>query len=205
VSQAGARVVADSTNDVPSSTSITLTVPSDAREGDLLVVAIEARGKPTIGAPDGWQRVRVDTNGTIVELATYIRVVGPSEPAEARWTFNRSTAAAAALVVVRGAASDPIGDATGRTDAKGSAIPAPSATADRDASLVLAFFGAARATAITPPTGMTEVAESASRTGRYKATLEVAAAAADAGAIDGLRATASGSSASVAQVLVIRP
>lgn len=205
MTDAGARVVGQSTNDIASSTSIALAMPAQALEGDLVVVAIEARGKPTIGAPDGWQPVRVDSNGTIVELATYIHVVESTEPGEVRWTFNRSTAAAATLVVVRGASSEPLGDDAGRIDPKGSAIPAPSATADRDASLVLAFFGAARATAIAPPSGMTEIAESMSKTGRYKATLEVAAAAADAGAIDGLRATASGSSASVSQVLVIRP
>ena len=170
-----------------------------------MVAAIEVRGRPAITAPAGWQRVRLDANGTIVELATYIHVVSGDEPASHSWAFNRSSAAVAVIALVRGAATDPVGDATGRINAKSTSIVAPSAAADRDGSLVLAFFGIARATSISPPGGMTEIVEDAASTGRYKATLELAAGSADRGGFGGLVATAGGSSASVAQVLVIRP
>jgi hypothetical protein len=201
---AGARVV-DATSTSASATSIDVATPSGAKPGDLLVAAIEVRGRPAITAPAGWQRVRLDANGNIVELATYIRVVSGDEPASHSWTFDRSSAAVAVIALVRGAASDPIGDATGRINAKSTSIVASSAVADRDGSLVLAFFGIARATSIAPPGGMTEIVEDATSTGRYKATLELVAGSADRGGFGGLVATAGGSSASVAQVLVIRP
>jgi hypothetical protein len=204
-SGAGARVVDGTTAQEPSATSIVLDTPAGVTSGDLLVAAIEVRGRPSITAPAGWQLVRLDTNGTVVALATYVRVADGSQPASERWGFSRSSAVAAVMVAIRGASGDPIADATGRVDPKGTTIPAPSARADRDACLVLAFFGAARATSISAPPGMDEAAEIASTNGRYKATLELALGAADRGLIDGLVATAGGQSASVSQVLVIRP
>jgi hypothetical protein len=204
-SAAGARVVDASTAQEPNGTSIQLATPSGATPGDLLVAAIEVRGRPTITAPGGWHRIRLDANGTVVSLATYMRVVGADEPATHRWEFSRSGASAGILLAVRGASGEPLGDAAGRMSAKDGPIAGPDATADRQASLVLGIFGAARATTITAPAGMDEVAEVASTTGRYKATLEVAVGASDPGTISGLVAAAGGRSANVAQVIVVRP
>jgi hypothetical protein len=88
---------------------------------------------------------------------------------------------------------------------RASAIAGPASQADLDRSLLLGFFAAARSTAISAAEGMDELDEIASTAGRYKTTLEVAAAAADEGRIDGPRASAGGTSASVAQVIVVRP
>ncbi len=203
--KAGPQVIGSATAQVPKTSLITLETPSRVQPGDLLIAAIEVCGRPTIDASGGWQRVRLDANGDIVALATYIRIAGSSEPTTQTWRFSRAEAAAGVLLVVRGADAEPLADSAGRINAVGSSIPGPNATADRDASLVLAFFGAARSTTISPPAGMDEVTEIASKSGRKKATLEVAAGAAGRGPIDGLVAVASGRSVSAAQVLVIRP
>jgi hypothetical protein len=140
-----------------------------------------------------------------VALATYVRVAGDNEPPSYSWALSRPESVAAILVAVRGAGADAIDEANGRADGKRSAIPAPDGVADQDASLVLAIFGAARATSITPPEGMTEVEETVVSAGRYKITLEIAAGAADRGSISGLVAAAGGKSATVSQLVVIRP
>jgi hypothetical protein len=197
--------VASTSAQAEGSASISLERPAAVRPGDLLVASIEARGSPSINGPDGWQRVRADKVGTTVSLATYIRVAGAVEPATYTWVLSDPEAVVAILVAVRDAGSDPIDDANGRADPKRASILAPDGFAHQDASLVLAIFGAARATTITPPTGMTELAELASASGRYKATLEIAAGSAADGAIDGLVAPASGRSATVSHLLVIRP
>lgn len=205
VGGAGARVVDTTTAQRPQAASVDLERPAGAEPGDLLVAAIEVRGRPAITAPAGWTRVRHDSNGTIAAVATYIRVAGADEPSSYTWSLSRPEAVAAILVAVRGAAGDPVGDAAGRANAASASIAAPTGRADRDDSLVLAFFGIARATSISPPAGMSEVAEIASSSGRYKATLEAAVASTDVGDVGGLTATAGGSSASLAQLLVIRP
>jgi hypothetical protein len=204
-SRAGADIVGTTSAQTPNASSIELGTPREVRAGDLLVAAIEVRGKPSITTPDGWHRIRMDGDDATVALATYVRVAGTDEPANHRWVVSRPGAIVAILVAVRGASTDAIADATGRTDAKQAAIPAPGGAADEDASLVLAIFGAARATSITAPSPMIEVDEAVSSSGRYKATLEISAGAADRGSINGLWAAASGRSSTVSQLLVIRP
>ena len=204
-SRAGADIVGTASAQTPNASSIELRTPREVRAGDLLVAAIEVRGKPSITTPDGWHRIRMDGDDATVALATYVRVAGTDEPANHRWVVSRPGAIVAILVAVRGASTDAIADATGRTDAKQAAIPAPGGAADEDASLVLAIFGAARATSITSPSPMSEVDEAVSSSGRYKATLEISAGAADRGSIDGLWAGAGGRSSTVSQLLVIRP
>jgi hypothetical protein len=204
-SRAGADVVSSSAAQTPGAASIDLDRPAGVRAGDLLVAAVETRGQPSITAPDGWQRVRTDDADSTVTLATYVRVAGENEPSNYRWVVSRTSAIAAIMVAVRGADADAIAAANGRTDAKRGAIPAPDGVADQDSSLVLAIFGAARATTIAPPTAMAEVDEAVSSSGRYKVTLEISAGAADRGSISGLVAAAAGRSATVSQLMVIRP
>jgi hypothetical protein len=205
LARAGADIVGSTAAQAPGASSIELDRPAGVRSGDLLVVAIEVRGQSSIDAPDGWQRVRSDAFSTTVQLATYVRVAGENEPSGYRWVLSRPNPVAAILVAIRGAGADAIDEANGRTDAKRTSIPAPDGVADQDASLVLAIFGAARATSITPPGGMTEVEEIVASSGRYKVTIEISAGAADRGSINGLIAAAGGKSATVSQLLVIRP
>lgn len=187
------------------STELTIDRPDGVESGDVLVAAIDVRGKPAIVAPEGWKRLHVASNGTILQLATYVRTASGAEPGAYTWTFDRAQAAAGVIVAVRGADAEPIADVAGRTNGKSSSIAAPDARADASDSLVLAFFAAGQATSITPPADMKELAEAASTAGKYKTTLEVAAAAADEGSVAGLVARMKGSSASAAQVIVVRP
>jgi hypothetical protein len=202
---AGARIVGSKAAQVATATGLPLDAPSGVVAGDLLVAAIDVRGQPRITAPSGWQLVRTDNNGSVIELATYTHIADASEPTSYDWGFSNAQSAAGVIVAVRGQAAAPIGDSAGRINAKASSIVGPSSQADRSGSLVLAFFGPARATSITPPAGMTELEDVASTAGTYKATLEVAAGSASAGPIGPLTASAAGTSASVVQVIVIRP
>jgi hypothetical protein len=205
LARAGADIVGATEAQAPGASSIDLDKPSGVRSGDLLVAAIEVRGQASINAPEGWQRLRSDHVSSTVQLTTYVRVVGENEPSSYGWGLSQPNPVAAILVAVRGAGSDAIDAANGRTDAKQTSIPAPDGVAGQDASLVLAIFGAARGTSITPPSGMTEVGETAASSGRYKVTIEVSAGAADHGSIKGLIAAAGGRSATVSHLVVIRP
>jgi len=202
---AGARIVGSASAQVATATSLPIDVPTGIVAGDLLVAAIDVRGQPRITAPIGWQHVRTDNNGSVIELATYTHIADGTEPSSYTWGFSTAQSGAGAIVAVHGQGAEAIGDSAGRINAKASPILGPSSQADRSGSLVVAFFGPARATSITPPAGMTELEDIASTAGTYKATLEVAGGSASAGPIEPLTATAAGTSASVVQVLVIRP
>lgn len=199
--------VVDSTSAAnPTSIQLTIGRPAKIAAGDLLVAAIDVRGKPVISAPSGWQRLRLDTNGTLMEMATYIKVVDGNEPADYTWRFSNAQAASGVVVAVRGAAADSIADVVGQVNVKASSIVAPPVAAGRAGNLVLAFFGAARSTSLSASGWMADLVQATSSAGTYKATLAVAAATASGGvAITGQSAAGAGSSTSIAQVVVIRP
>lgn len=186
------------------STDLAIDQPSGVRAGDLLIAAVDVRGRPSIQPPSGWDLIRVDGNDNIMRLATYVRVAGSSEPGSYTWRFSNAQAAAGAIVALRGS-NGSLSDAAGRINAKASSILGPGTSADADGSLVLAFFAAARSTSVSPPAVMTELGEASSTLGRYQTTLEVAAAVSDKGSIGAPSAAATGASASAAQVVVIRP
>lgn len=186
------------------STNLVIDRPSGVQAGDLLIAAVDVRAAPSIQPPSGWDLIRVDANGTIMRLATYFRVAGSSEPGSYTWRFSKAEAAAGAIVALRGS-NGSLSDAAGRINARATAILGPATSADENGSLVLAFFAAARSTSISPPDSMVELGEASSARGRYKTTLEVAATTMDRGVIGVLSAAASGTSESVAQVIVIRP
>jgi hypothetical protein len=202
---AGARIIGTSSAANPTAKDLVIERPSGVDAGDLLVAAIDVRGKPSINAPGGWDRVQLDVNGSVLELATYVRIADGTEPDSYTWTFSSAQAAAGIVIAIGGADDDPIADADGRVNAKSSSIAGPATKADEDGSLVLAFFAAARDTSISPPPGMTELDETSSTAGKYKITIQASAASTGDGAVDGPTATASGASASAAQVIVIRP
>ena len=199
---AGPSVVSTSNGSNTSGRTLDLPRPSGVAGGDLLVAAMSVRGRPAIDPPAGWRLVRLDRNGTVVEVATYTKVATDDEPAAYTWTFDRSQAAAGVLVTVRNGSSGSVADAGG-TNPKSSWIDAPSVNAGQHGSLVLTAFAASTATRISAPDSMSGLESAGSTGGRYRTTLLVAAASLKDGDVPSTRARASSSSASAAQVLVI--
>ena len=199
---AGPSVVSTSTGSNATAKTLEVPRPSGVESGDLLVAAVSVRGKPTIDPPVGWRLVRLDRNGTVVELATFTKVATGDEPATYTWGFDKSQAAAGVIVSVRDGSSGSLADG-GQTNSKSAWINAPSVRADQRGSLVLTAFAAATVTRITAPDEMAALDSAGSTGGRYRTTLLVAAASLEAGDVPATRAHASSASANAAQVLVI--
>jgi hypothetical protein len=199
---AGPSVVSASSGSNPTGKTLDLPRPSGVAPGDLLVAAMSVRGKPDIDPPAGWRLVRLDRNGTVVEVAMFTKVAADDEPATYTWTFDKSQAAAGVVVDVRNGSSGSLGDA-GRTNLKSTWIDAPAVRSVDRGSLVLTAFTASTVTRITAPDSMTSLDVAGSTGGRYRTTTLVAAASLKEGDVPSTRARSSSSSAGAAQVLVI--
>lgn len=166
----GAKFVAN-----PTATALSVPRPAGAVAGDLLLAQISVRAQPTITAPSGWTRLRVDVAGGTVTQALYWKLAGSAEPTSYTWRFSSSLPAAGGILAYGGVdQSKPISAHSGRGNGKSNQLTAPGLTAPAGARLV-ALFAAMPENTISPPSGMTERGEAASTAGRY----EVTAAAAD--------------------------
>lgn len=197
------RAAASAANNAES----TLTVPAPAHQpGDLLVATVDYRGQSAVTAPAGWTLVREDANGTAMRKATYWRRAGPAEPATFTWSFGARPAAVGSVLAYAGVSStDPVEDSGGLVTAKSTAVTAPSVSASAGAAVV-ALFGVARSTSISPPGGTMERTETTSpSTVTYPVTGSTAdRAQAAAGATGDLVATSTVSGPNIGHSLVLR-
>lgn len=182
--------------------------PAGTAAGDLLLAAVTIRGgtSPTLTAPAGWTLVRSDAISTTVAQYVYRHRAGTTEPGS--WTFSRAESAAGTVSAFAGVDSiDPIAGSTGSANAASSpSISTGAATSTRAASMLVGFFGIARATTIAPPAAMSEGAEAASMGVTYLATSEVSMAVVSAIGSTGTRtAIAAASSVSIGQLVVLNP
>ena len=190
-----------------STSSLVIPRPNSVAAGDLLLASIDVRGKPAITAPAGWNLVRMDTNANALRKATYARIAGAGEPAASTWTFSAAFGAAGGIHAYSGVdIAAPIAVHGGRTNAKATAITAPSVIAPEANGLLVGFFATAAATGVAPPTQFVERGEASSTSGPYMITSEGAdRTLTSAGATGTVTATAGISAANIAHVIVVRP
>jgi hypothetical protein len=198
-----------SVNTAANQTASTLAVPAPAgvAAGDVLLAAISVRGQPTITAPSGWTRVRLESASSTMQQAVYVRVAGSSEPASYTWTFSSAQAAAGTILAYSGVdRSQPVGASSGRVLSNTASLAAPSVTAVSTNAVLVGFYGSPGATSITAPAGMTERSDVASTSGTYKVTSESATQQLSAAGATGDRVALSGNSAAgIAQLVVLNP
>ena len=140
------------------STSLTIPAPANIAADDVLVAVVDARGAPTITAPSGWALVRLDISGNVMRQGVYVRVAGPSPPASYTWTLSNVQSAAGGVSAYSGVdTTNPVMAHNGLVSAsRTKSIVAPSITTTADGAMILALFGVAKNSSITPPGGMSE-------------------------------------------------
>jgi flagellar basal-body rod protein FlgG len=117
-----------------------------------MVMAIAARGAPTMTAPTGWTLVRRDANGTTMVQAVYTHVVGASEPASYTVTLGSAQKAAGGIVGYVGvdtSGGTGVDQVSGAAGASGTSISAPSVTPTAATDTVAAFWATANGTTLT--------------------------------------------------------
>ena len=188
-------------------TTLQLSTPPGTASGDVLLAGVSVRGKPKIVAPGGWALVLSTGLGNTMTQAVYVRVAGASEPSAATWTFSKAAAGAGGIVGYSGVDTAlPVDVSRGQSNAASTTITAPSVTTTAPNDLLVAFFGSARTTSITPAGSLTERYEAASAP---ELSFRVTSAAADehmsaAGATGPRTAVVAGSAGSIGQLVALR-
>jgi fibronectin type 3 domain-containing protein len=187
-------------------TSLVVSRPSGVVSDDVLLAVVGMRGTPSITPPSGWSLVRVDTNGTALRQATYLRVAQGSEPASYAWGFGSKQTATGAILAYAGVStSGPLDGSSGRVNASSSSVTADPVTTTVPDAVVIGLFGTATNASISPPAAMTEQIEIAV-SGKQKAATEGADALKAATGSTGARvATASAAAVSIGQLVALRP
>ncbi len=204
----GAITLRDSTtaaNDAEK--TLTLGVPS-TQAGDMLLASISFRGKGSVTSPAGWTLVRQDASGTAIQLATYKRTAGSSEPASYVWQFSAKPAAVGTMLAYSGVSSgSPVQASGALSSSSGKTITAPTVTTTAPGSLLVAAFTTARFATLTSPTGMTEAAAViSSNTVKWPASSEVSTETRSTAGATGPRvATSTMSGPSIGQSIVLNP
>jgi hypothetical protein len=150
------------------STSLTIPAPADIASDDVLVAVVDARGNPNITAPAGWTLVRLDVSGFVMRQGVYVRVAGTNPPASYTWTLSGVQSAAGGISAYVGVdTAAPVMAHNGLISSSNTSksIVAPSITTTADGAMILGFFGVAKNTSVTPPGGMSERFDVASKAG----------------------------------------
>ena len=148
----GSSSTARATAANPTATTLTIAAPAAAIAGDVEVMAIAARGTPTITPPAGWSQVRLDANGTTMRQAVFTHVAGASEPAVVH-VEAQLVAGGGRVVIAYGGVSTvtPVNVAGGQINASNASVTAPSVTTTKAGAQLVGFFGTGAATTFTPP------------------------------------------------------
>lgn len=152
-----------------SSGSLSISKPVGTASGDVLIASIAVRPSgASINTPSGWTRLRntAQSNDVTMNLATFHRVAGASEPASYTWTFStgHSGATGGILAFTGVNTADPIDVEGGNTTASGYTHRANQITTTvADTMLVSAHAFTSAPSNWTAPSGMTEAVDAASR------------------------------------------
>jgi hypothetical protein len=153
--------------------TLTISLPAGTVANDVMIASVAVRpAGATITAPAGWTLVRRtdNTNATSNSLATYRKVAGAAEPANYSWTFTGVSDAAGGIQSFNGVdTANPIDVENGNCTLQGSCATGtlshatPSVTTTVANSMVVTSHAFASAETWTPPAGMTESFDRASR------------------------------------------
>lgn len=217
---AGAAAVAPRASTAAGNTvasTLAIPTPTGVSSGDVLVAAVGVRGgsSVTVTPPPGWSLIRTDNSTSSTQLSSYWRAAGPSEPPSHTWNFTSSsgspTSKAAAGTVTAYTGADPISPIDGHGGAPAPSpsvsVVAPSVTTTVSNARVVGLFTIASSSGITPPAGLTELAEAnSSVSGQSHITTESAdTTQASAGATGAKTATGGSAVNNVGQLVALRP
>jgi hypothetical protein len=147
---------------------LTINVPAGTTTGDVLIAALAVRPDSiTLGTPSGWTLVRSiqQTSRSTNKLAIYRRSVTGSEPASYTWTYGGShTGLVGSIASFSGVdTTTPIQSENGSATSSSLSHTAPAITTTAANAMLVGSFAFSSSTNWTPPSGMTEAVDIASR------------------------------------------
>ncbi len=153
-------------NGTSGGSSISIPAPSGISLGDLLLasisVSLAGNSNSVITAPAGWNSVLTTTNANNVQISTYYKVAGSSEPLSYAWSLDHNFKAVGGILHYTGTdASNPIDASGGNTGNSGTSktpAVAPSVTTTIANDEIVALFAADDGSSLTIgiPSGMSQ-------------------------------------------------
>lgn len=148
--------------------TLALEVPAGTTAGDVMLAAVAVSpNTPTISTPTGWTLVRTlsNTSTTTSRLAIFRRVATASEPASYTWAFSRThNGAVGGITSFSGVDNtSPINVESGKLTGRSTTQSTPGITTTYNNTMLVGIFSYASSGIWTPPSGMTEVVDVASR------------------------------------------
>ncbi|TMC01708.1 MAG: hypothetical protein E6J35_10270, partial [Chloroflexi bacterium] len=135
--------------------------PAGLSANDVMVASLSANGANTMTPPSGWTLIAHTQGVSVVDLWTYYRVAGPSEPASYTWTASSSATGVAGIAAYHrrrirgdGHLSDRIRAALGRRELR--ARLRGGQPRDRDRERARRDDRAQRCDVLVHPTGRTQ-------------------------------------------------
>ena len=153
-----------------SASTLSIAVPAGTLAGDVMIAAIATTPSTGTGitAPAGWTLIKAvnQASGSGSRISTFYRVATATEPASYTWTLTTShTGAVGGIVSYSGVDnSNPIDVSASAATASSSTHTAPTVTTTLANDMLVTVHEYASAATWTPPTGMTERVDIASRT-----------------------------------------
>jgi hypothetical protein len=138
------------------SNSLTISTPAGIQAGDLLIAVIANRDSWPLPTPAGWNLIRRDSNGTVIQAALFYRVATASEPAGVTFTLTGASNSqmAGGIMAYSGVnATSPIGS-SGVANGSGTTASTPSQTTTGSNRLALHLL-TKRQEALPAPAGTT--------------------------------------------------
>ena len=185
--------------------SLTISRPAGLAFGDLLIAQITVNGAAIASPPSGWTLIDEAASGNSRQRLFY-RTVSASEPASYSFSFSVSARAAGAVVAMRGVeVISPIFAAYSAAGGSSSAPTAGEVAVPKDGSALLAFFGSANGSAVSPLAPMVAAAAANTQAGQngvgvaasYQLCLPVG--------LSGTRSASASNAAWTAQMIALRP
>jgi hypothetical protein len=142
--------------------SLTISKPTNATQGDLLIAAIAYRPNTATATPpqgQGWTLIRrlSNSNSNANNLEVYRKFVGANEPANYTWQMTGAAGSNGGIMAFAGASSsNPINVENGRSYPATSEHLTPTVTATASNTMLVAVYGYSSARSWTAPTGMFE-------------------------------------------------
>ena len=166
-----------STSNATAMTSVPLTMPAGAVQGDFLVAVLGTKGLEPTSSPTGWTAIAppVTVSGQIT-VAGYYKRAGASEPSSYSWPLGGSETSGGGITAYRNVStSNPFDVATPSTASisfggGGTTVTLPSITTVTNGTLLMAGIAINTTTttaSITPPASMTEQFEVSGRRTSY--------------------------------------
>jgi hypothetical protein len=177
------------------------------RAGDVLVAVVDVRANMgmKINPSVDWSLERRDHVDATMSKAIYVRVATAAEPSSYVFDFSRSSTANGIVLAFTGVdTKNPVAASAAQGSKESTSISAPSVSVPQSGAYLVATFGTACKTTITPPSGMREQVDFTQPTGDQYLTSAVATQVVPAGPTGTKIASAKNAAKNLGQAIILQ-